>query len=318
MVNNRTNTDTIIENAGSTCKLTLRTTTNNPTSIAGSGTYLDFDTRLSGLWGNSPGGTQGSASSRGAAPAAGRISVIKSRTLDNYEHADMIFHTCFDAQPDGTGGTGVLTERMRITSLGNVGIRVSNPQVGLDVLGAGTTLNSQTNVIAQFTDGNTGQGVVIGSITGNTPYIGDNNIAGGNGLQFRTSNVERMRIAPAGSVGVNVNPSGTYNFQVGGTIYASGDITSGSDSRFKANVSTIQNPLSTITQLRGVTYTNLSTNTQKIGLIAQEVEKVLPEVVTTDQGAEQYKSLAYGNIVAVLVEAVKELSAKVDSLLASR
>jgi hypothetical protein len=86
----------------------------------------------------------------------------------------------------------------------SIGINCNAPSVRLDVVG-GTTLNSQQNVIAQFTDGNTNNGVVIGSITGNTPYIGDNNLPGGNGLSFRTSNVDRIRIRSDGYVGINCN-----------------------------------------------------------------------------------------------------------------
>ncbi len=82
-------------------------------------------------------------------------------------------------------------------------------------------------------------------------------------------------------------------------------------------VSTITNPLSTIMQMRGVSFLLSTNNTpvKKIGLIAQEVEKILPEVVATDNTPDGYKSISYGNIVGLLVEAIKELSAKVDYLM---
>jgi hypothetical protein len=111
-----------------------------------------------------------------------------------------------------------------------------------------------------------------------------------------------------------------------GDIYAVGnisgqDVTARSDVRLKSMISTIENPISTIMQMRGVSYylnstINSSTPVKKIGLIAQEVERVLPEVVITDTNPDGYKSVAYGNIVGLLVEAFKELSNKVDKLAA--
>jgi hypothetical protein len=103
------------------------------------------------------------------------------------------------------------------------------------------------------------------------------------------------------------------NATVSGTMTA-GEVALSSDQRIKTNVNTLANSLSTVKQLRGVSYNLVKDNAKKIGLIAQEVEQIIPEVVLTDDTPEQYKSVAYGNIVAVLIEAVKELSAKVESL----
>jgi hypothetical protein len=102
---------------------------------------------------------------------------------------------------------------------------------------------------------------------------------------------------------------------VTGSIYASGDITALSDQRYKTNVSTVSNALSMVESLRGVYFTPTSDpTTRKIGLIAQEVEKVLPEVVVTDTGEDKKKSISYGNVVGLLIEAVKELSEQVKDL----
>ena len=67
--------------------------------------------------------------------------------------------------------------------------------------------------------------------------------------------------------------------------------------------------LDKVNALRGVSYTKDGENS--IGVIAQEVQKVIPEVV---QDNEEYLSVAYGNLVGVLIEAVKELSAEVEAL----
>jgi len=95
-----------------------------------------------------------------------------------------------------------------------------------------------------------------------------------------------------------------------------GSVTENSDETLKDNVQTISGGLSKINQLRGVSYTrNDQWDKEKIrlGVIAQETEEVLPEVVTED-AKSGLKGVAYTNIVSVLIEAVKELSAKVTAL----
>jgi hypothetical protein len=64
--------------------------------------------------------------------------------------------------------------------------------------------------------------------------------------------------------------------------------------------------------VRGVTFERIDTGNRGAGVIAQEIEKVLPEVVMED--SDGTKSVAYGNIVGLLIEAIKELSAEVEML----
>ena len=99
-----------------------------------------------------------------------------------------------------------------------------------------------------------------------------------------------------------------------GSITASGDITSNSDERLKSDIRTIDNALEKVKQLRGTAY--VKDGKDSIGVIAQEVEKVFPEVVL--DGSDGFKSVAYGNLVGVLIEAVKELSARVEQLEGSK
>ena len=81
----------------------------------------------------------------------------------------------------------------------------------------------------------------------------------------------------------------------------------------KENINTISDPLSKVTKLRGVSFVRKDTKQKGIGVIAQEIEKILPEVVENTTIGE-YKSVAYGNIVGVLIEAIKELKTEVDDL----
>jgi hypothetical protein len=122
-----------------------------------------------------------------------------------------------------------------------------------------------------------------------------------------------IRLDSNGNVGIcNANP--TVALDVTGDIKASGNITAFSDERVKTDIRTIENALEKVRNMRGVSYVAKADAKKRIGVIAQEIEKIIPEVVLTDNTADHYKSVDYGNIVAVLIEAVKELSAKVDAL----
>ena len=95
---------------------------------------------------------------------------------------------------------------------------------------------------------------------------------------------------------------------VTGTITASGNITANSDQRLKSDIKTIDNALDKVSQMRGVTYTK--DNELGSGVIAQEIEKVAPELVLDGE----YKSVAYGNTVGYLIEAIKELKSEIEEL----
>ena len=97
-----------------------------------------------------------------------------------------------------------------------------------------------------------------------------------------------------------------------GSVSASGDITSNSDERLKDNIEIIGNAIDRVSQISGVSYTLKDAGTRHAGVIAQEVEKVLPEVV--HENAEGIKSVAYGNMVGLLIEAIKEQQASIEKL----
>lgn len=107
------------------------------------------------------------------------------------------------------------------------------------------------------------------------------------------------------------NQSGTdvlYCDQTGNLV-ASANVTAYSDKRLKKDIKTIEGALEMVNAMRGVRYTK--DGVQSVGVIAQEVLDVVPEVVH-DNG--DFLSVAYGNLVGVLIEAVKELSAEVKAL----
>jgi hypothetical protein len=162
---------------------------------------------------------------------------------------------------------------------------------------------------------------------------------------LNVTHVERMRISSSGKVGIGtVNPGvaldvvgdaaftgslgvGTASSNVAGEIRATNNITAyySSDLRLKKNIVPIQNALSSLNKIRGVRYEWTDDYIKKqggedgyfvrkddVGVIAQEVQKVLPEIVVERE--DGYLAVKYDRIVALLIEAVKELQVEVEEL----
>lgn len=105
--------------------------------------------------------------------------------------------------------------------------------------------------------------------------------------------------------------SNTNTYLLPGNLTVIGDINSTSDITLKDNIQTFSNALEVTNQMRGVSFDWKESGKPSIGLIAQEVNEVLPELVGQVDGK---MTLQYSNIVAVLIEAVKELTARVQEL----
>ena len=114
-----------------------------------------------------------------------------------------------------------------------------------------------------------------------------------------------------GNVGIGTT-SPSEKLEVNGNILASGDITAFSDARIKENIETLPNALESIKAMRGVTYNKIGEEKQSIGVIAQEVQAVLPQLVSEHN--DGMLSVAYGNVTAVLIEAIKEQQKQIDEL----
>lgn len=114
-----------------------------------------------------------------------------------------------------------------------------------------------------------------------------------------------MRLWYAGNTKLATTSSGV---SVTGSMTASGDVTAFSDERLKSDIATIEGGLEKVCAMRGVTFTK--DGEASSGVIAQEIEKIAPELVTDGE----YKSVAYGNLVGYLIEAIKELQAEIQEL----
>jgi hypothetical protein len=90
------------------------------------------------------------------------------------------------------------------------------------------------------------------------------------------------------------------------------NVTAQSDERVKINIRTIENALDKVMLMRGVIYQSTIDGLENTGVIAQEIQQVLPMVVRSDE--KGMLSVAYGNIVGVLIEAIKELKTSLDEV----
>jgi len=126
------------------------------------------------------------------------------------------------------------------------------------------------------------------------------------------SAVQDVDIQFKGNDGGSTVTALTLDMSNAGAATFNNNVTAFSDERLKDNIKTIENGLSKVEQLRGVTYTRDEKN--NIGVIAQEVEKILPEVVLTADDEMGTKSVDYSRLTAVLIEAVKDLSGRVKEL----
>lgn len=181
-----------------------------------------------------------------------------------------------------TGGNGISYN----SSTGNISLDYTSPFEGLNpATFVRTTGNQDVGGIKRFT-----QGIRV-----------DSDIIMG-GADFRH----------IGSL-TFTGQSGVVEISSSGDIIADGDITAFSDIRLKENLLQIPDALDKVKELTGYLYTRKDQNNKKqTGLIAQDVKKIMPEVVS--ENAEGMMSVAYGNLMGLMVEAIKELSAEVEEL----
>jgi hypothetical protein len=104
-----------------------------------------------------------------------------------------------------------------------------------------------------------------------------------------------------------------FTFDDAGHFTATGNITAYSDITLKENIETIPNALNKVTSVRGITFDRKDQEgLRQTGVIAQEIETILPEAVITDE--DGIKSVAYGNLAGLLIEAIKEQQHQIETM----
>ena len=151
---------------------------------------------------------------------------------------------------------------------------------------------------------------VSGTFSGNVTASARTALSAGTGISYNNSTgVITCTVDTPAEVGLG-NLSNNGN-NLSGNFTATGNVTAFSDARLKENVETIEGALEKVSQMRGVMYDK--DGERGTGVIAQEMQQVMPEVVI-DSGRGDYLSVAYGNIVGVLIESIKELKAESEEL----
>jgi Chaperone of endosialidase len=166
-------------------------------------------------------------------------------------------------------------------------------------------VNFRSNNDVGGTNGNTS---FIFSADGATTKVGVNTLTPNKALDINGDAV----VTDALSVGhASTYDPGTDKLAINGNTRANAYYYN-SDRRYKSDIEVLKSPLANLIKISGYSYFNKLSQKQDLGVIAQEVEVVYPELVQTD--AEGYKSVQYGNLVAPIIEAIKELATKIDNL----
>lgn len=139
-----------------------------------------------------------------------------------------------------------------------------------------------------------------------TVFSGSSAVSSSQGLILDTNN----------NVGIGVDESSdlplSYKLMVSGSIKASGTVVQGSDIRQKEDIRPIDNALSRIDSIDGVYFTYKDSKEKSIGVVAQDIQKVLPEVVSEDNNG--YLNVDYGGLVPLLIETIKEHKSIINDL----
>jgi hypothetical protein len=217
---------------------------------------------------------------------------------------------------------------------GNVGVGTTMPGARLEVFNTAASghliLSANNNPAADSTRVDIDFKVAnTGHTVGRIASYYTNSLGGGyGGLRFYTRNAgilgEVMRLTPDGNVGIGTT-SPSHRLHVMGDVFATGVVYCNStalcsDQRWKTNIKAIQNALDNVLKMQGVTYhwkvdeypDKHFPEGEQVGFIAQEIEKVYPQVVHTDK--DGYKSVDYSKLTPILVEAIKEQQKIIEEL----
>ncbi|MCR4438964.1 MAG: tail fiber domain-containing protein [bacterium] len=201
--------------------------------------------------------------------------------------------------PKFTAGTTLGNSIMYETG-GKIGIGTTTPNNLLTLRSAGPWI--------EFQDSDGGNYWVIGAYGGN--YFALTEATPG-GMGYT-----RLTVKEGGNLGIGTTfPANILPVQQSSATDPIADTwTTYSSKRWKTNVNPIQGALSKVQSLRGVSFDWKADGKHDIGLVAEEVGEVIPEVVTYEENGKDARSIDYGRLVAVLIEAIKEQQQEIQRL----
>ena len=201
-------------------------------------------------------------------------------------------------------------DRFTIDSSGNVGIGQTNMGHKLDVNGDAKFISNSSSRVLTLLQQSNNNGNIIQFQNHNGGNVWE--VVGRNNQFYIYNNALTsfaLFIDPSNSnIGVG-NTSPSQKLHVTGSILASSDVVAFSDKKLKENIKTLDG--SKVYDMRGVSFTRKDTGKDSSGVIAQEIQKIAPELVADNNGT---LSVAYGNLTGYLIEAVKELKTEVEQL----
>lgn len=220
-------------------------------------------------------------------------------------------------------GSTTFVPAFTVTSGGKVGIGTTAPTEKLTINSGNIQINGTANGIIFKEPGYTYYSTIYG--WGELNLINFN----GRGILFATGptpgqGITRMVISKNGNVGIG-NSTDSYKLDVTGDVVARGQVYSStygwlSDERLKKNIQPIANPIETLIQINGKSFdwrkdefsNRILPDGLQYGMIAQDVEKILPSVVTTMK--DGFKTINYSSFTPFIIEAIKEQQIQIESL----
>jgi hypothetical protein len=267
--------------------------------------------------------------------------VIGHQITNNNDFTNGSFYV---AVRSGIGNTAPI-QALTVAAGGNLGINTASPQSKLHVVTTGTTftptsygsiggsvaqrVHIQSNEPGLFLSSDSNAANT--SQTGTQSYVFGLQLATYGSGDFRSQVVfgstpltfvyssdqgsnatERMRINQSGNVTINYVGDPGYRLYVSGAIYATSNITANSDLTLKKNLKLIDNPIDKLMQLNGYAYQWKANDEHQYGVIAQEVEKILPYAVST--GLDGIKGVSYNQLTPLLIEGFKSHESEITIL----
>ena len=206
--------------------------------------------------------------------------------------------------------SGAYSATVKVT--GGTGYAITQGEANLIYCDA-VSVREVSSPVSQFTSISTDVLTATSTTGTNAAYTGFVSATNITGASVSATNITGASVSATNITGVNVSVTGTIkaaSVSTSGNIHAAGEIASQSDERLKSNIKIISGAIDKVKNLKGVTFTFKADDRPSTGLLAQDVQSVMPEAITQNG---DYLYVSYGNLLGLIVEAVKELDQKITS-----